>query len=65
MVLKLYGASRAAGAGLAVVITLVEKQIPFEMVAVDLVNNAHKAPEYLAVHPFGQVPAIVRIILWP
>ncbi|KAJ7097048.1 glutathione S-transferase [Mycena belliarum] len=58
MVLKLYGAPLPIGTTLAVLMTLVEKQIPFEMVTVDLQNDAHKAPEYLAVQPFGQVPAI-------
>ncbi len=32
--------------------------IPYETVDLDMANGAHKAPEYLAVSPFGQVPAI-------
>ncbi|KAJ7117233.1 glutathione S-transferase [Mycena crocata] len=58
MVLKLYGPSRAVGAVLAVLITLVEKQIPFEIVPVDMRAKGHKATEYLAIQPFGQVPVI-------
>ncbi|KAJ7628141.1 glutathione S-transferase [Mycena polygramma] len=58
MVLKLYGAPRAVGSTLGVAVALVEKKIPFEFVAVDVVNGAHKLPEYLALHPFGQVPVI-------
>ena len=32
--------------------------IPYETVEVDMGNGAHKAPDYLAISPFGQVPAI-------
>lgn len=32
--------------------------IPYETVDLDMANGAHKAPEYLAISPFGQVPAI-------
>jgi len=37
---------------------LVEKQVPYELVPVDLANGEHKSPEYLAKHPFGQIPYI-------
>jgi glutathione S-transferase len=33
-------------------------QLPAEMVAVDLPGGAHKAPDFLALNPFGQVPVI-------
>lgn len=29
-----------------------------ELIDVDLANRAHKRPEYLAMHPFGQVPLL-------
>ncbi|MBV7266284.1 glutathione S-transferase [Erythrobacter sp. WH131] len=32
--------------------------VPYETVDLDMANGAHKAPEYLAISPFGQVPAI-------
>ena len=32
--------------------------IPHELIALDLANGAHKAPEYIADHPFGQVPLL-------
>lgn len=32
--------------------------VPHELVEVDLVQRAHKAPEYLRINPFGQVPAL-------
>lgn len=31
---------------------------PFEMVDVDMAKGAHKAPAFLAMNPFGQVPVI-------
>jgi len=32
--------------------------IPYEAVDLDMANGAHKAPDYLEISPFGQVPAI-------
>ncbi|KAJ7088767.1 glutathione S-transferase [Mycena belliarum] len=58
MVLKFYSVPyAAAGCGL-VAMVLVEKQIPFELVVVDMSKGDHKTPEYIAKHPFGQVPMI-------
>ncbi|KAJ6565396.1 glutathione S-transferase [Mycena sp. CBHHK59/15] len=48
MVFKLYATARAVGGA--------EKQVPFELVVVDMAAKAHKTPEHLAMHPFGQVP---------
>ena len=33
-------------------------KLPYEVVKVDLPNNAHKQPAFLAMNPFGQVPVI-------
>jgi glutathione S-transferase len=38
--------------------TLLEKDIKFEPVEVDLVNRAHREPAYLEKNPYGRVPAI-------
>jgi glutathione S-transferase len=36
-----------------------ELGVPCEIVPVDLATKANRAPEYLRVHPLGQVPALV------
>lgn len=33
-------------------------KVPYETVDLDMANGAHKAPDFLAISPFGQVPAI-------
>jgi glutathione S-transferase len=58
MVLKLYGAYGSPWVRLVAAI-LLEKQVPFELVSVDFANKEQKSPEYLAKHPFGQIPYIV------
>jgi glutathione S-transferase len=39
-------------------IALIEKGLEFERVNVDLAKREQKNPEYLKIHPFGQVPAL-------
>ena len=58
MVFKLYGAYRSPFVRLVAAI-LQEKQVPFELVSVNLPDGEHKSPEYLEKHPFGQIPYIV------
>jgi glutathione S-transferase len=58
MVLKLYGIYRSPWVRLVAAV-LLEKQVEFELVPVNLANGEHKTPEYLAKHPFGQIPYIV------
>lgn len=38
-------------------LALEEKGAEYDLVEVDLLSGAHKAPEHLARHPFGKVPA--------
>ncbi len=39
-------------------IALLEKQIPFEPVLVDMANRKHREPAYLALNPYGRVPTL-------
>src|ERR1043166_5147876 len=39
-------------------IALIEKGLEFERVPIDLAKKEQKSPEYLKIHPFGQVPAL-------
>lgn len=58
MVLKLYGSPRSTCTQ-RVATVLLEKQVPFELIAVDLAQGEHKSPGYLEKQPFGQIPYIV------
>jgi glutathione S-transferase len=39
-------------------IVLLEKGLEFERINVDLSKREQKTPEYLRIHPFGQIPAL-------
>src|SRR5260370_39533192 len=39
--------------------TLEELDVPFESVMVDAAKSEHKQPAFLAVNPFGKLPALV------
>jgi glutathione S-transferase len=39
-------------------IALLEKGLEFERISVDLSKREQKNPEYLKIHPFGQIPAL-------
>ncbi len=39
-------------------IALIEKGLEFERISVDLTKREQKNPDYLKVHPFGQIPAL-------
>ncbi|OUC14393.1 MAG: glutathione S-transferase [Alkalinema sp. CACIAM 70d] len=54
--LKLYGGARSR----ATIIHwyLEELGIPYEFVLLDMAAGAHHAPDFLAINPFGKVPAI-------
>ncbi|KAJ7342857.1 glutathione S-transferase [Mycena albidolilacea] len=47
-----------SGGGALVSFVLTEKKIPFEVVTIDLEAKEHKAPEFRALHPFGQLPVL-------
>ena len=39
-------------------IALIEKQIPCELVVVDMAARKHREPSYLALNPYGRVPTL-------
>ncbi|KAJ7233685.1 glutathione S-transferase [Mycena rebaudengoi] len=39
-------------------LVLTEKQVPYERVLVDMANGQHKTPEFVSMHPFGQLPIL-------
>ncbi len=64
MALKLYGGARSRAS--IVKWYLEELGLPYEFVLLDLQAGEHRQPEYLAINPFGKVPAIVDdgFVLW-
>ncbi|KAF9222357.1 glutathione S-transferase [Gyrodon lividus] len=57
MVLKLYGFPLSTCTRLVGLICK-EKDIPYELIVVDLTKGEHKAPGYKEKQPFGQIPYI-------
>ncbi|EGO03794.1 hypothetical protein SERLA73DRAFT_175443 [Serpula lacrymans var. lacrymans S7.3] len=57
MTLKLYGMALSTNTQ-RVTVVCHEKNIPFELVKVDLFANEHKSAGFLEKQPFGQVPYI-------
>src|SRR5882757_6724213 len=43
-----------------VVMALIEKQIPYEAVVVDMPARQHRDPAYLALNPYARVPTLVE-----
>jgi glutathione S-transferase len=64
MVLKLYG-SNLSTCCRRVVTVLKEKQVPYELIEINMMKGEHKTTEYINKHPFGQIPYIVRVSLNP
>ncbi|KAK9924157.1 hypothetical protein M0R45_032540 [Rubus argutus] len=56
MVVKVYGPF--FGNPKRVLVCLIEKEIEFETIPIDLFKQEHKDPEFLKLQPFGQVPVI-------
>ncbi|KAL5714128.1 glutathione transferase [Ranunculus cassubicifolius] len=57
MVVKVHGPPYAS-ATRRVVACLIEKEIDYEILPVDMLNGAHKDPQFLKMQPFGVVPVI-------
>ncbi|KAF9231918.1 glutathione S-transferase [Melanogaster broomeanus] len=57
MVVKLYGFPVSTCTRLVALICK-EKEIPYELVPVDLMEDEHKSPAFMQHQPFGQIPYI-------
>ncbi|EJF59314.1 thioredoxin-like protein [Dichomitus squalens LYAD-421 SS1] len=57
MVVKIYG-SPIAVCTKRVLVVAEELKVPYELICVDYKKGELKSPEYLAHHPFGQIPYI-------
>jgi glutathione S-transferase len=57
MVLKIHG-TKGSTCTRRVLTALYEKNVPYELVPVDVANGEHKSPKYMALQPFGKVPAM-------
>lgn len=55
MVLKLYGSAMSTS---RVLVTILEKELPYEFILVDISKGDHKSDEYKKMQPFGKVPAL-------
>ena len=58
MAIKLYGIYASPWVRLVAAV-LKEKEVPFELVPVDMANSQNKTPEFLSKQPFGQIPYLV------
>lgn len=65
MAIKLYGFPMSPNSR-RVQLGLLELELPFEYVQVNLMEGAHKSPEYLRLNPNGKVPTLVEddVVLW-
>ena len=55
MVLKLYGSAMSTS---RVLVTILEKELPYELVRIDIAKGEQKSEEYLKMQPFGKVPVL-------
>lgn len=53
MVLKLYGSAMSTA---RVLVTILEKELPYEHVVVDIAKGDQKSEAYKKLQPFGKVP---------
>ncbi|KAM3078139.1 Glutathione S-transferase hmp2 [Clarireedia jacksonii] len=55
MVLKLYGSAMSTS---RVLVTILEKELPYELILVDISKGEQKSEEYKKLQPFGKVPVL-------
>ncbi|MCJ1399391.1 Glutathione S-transferase hmp2 [Xylographa trunciseda] len=55
MVLKLYGSAMSLA---RVLVTILEMDLPYEHILIDIAKGDHKSEAYMMLQPFGKVPAL-------
>lgn len=55
MVLKLFGSAMSTS---RVLTTIIEKELPYEFIRVDIAKGEQKSEEYKKLQPFGKVPVL-------
>ena len=55
MVLKLYGSAMSTS---RVLVTILEKELPYELILIDIAKGDQKTEDYKKLQPFGKVPAL-------
>ncbi|PQE03118.1 Glutathione S-transferase protein [Rutstroemia sp. NJR-2017a BBW] len=55
MVLKLYGSAMSTA---RVLVTILEMELPYELILIDISKGEHKTEEYKKLQPFAKVPAL-------
>jgi glutathione S-transferase len=55
MVLKLYGSAMSTS---RVLTTILEKELPYEFIRVDISKGEQKSEDYKKLQPFGKVPVL-------
>jgi glutathione S-transferase len=55
MVLKLYGSAMSTS---RVLVTILEKELPYELILIDIAKGDQKTEHYKKLQPFGKVPVL-------
>lgn len=55
MVIKLYGSAMSTA---RVLVTILEKELPYELIFIDISKGDQRNKEYLKMQPFGKVPVM-------
>jgi glutathione S-transferase len=55
MVLKLYGSAMSTS---RVLVTILEKELPYELILIDIAKGDQKSEDYKKLQPFGKVPVL-------
>lgn len=57
MAIKVYG-NQGSTCTQRVLTTLYEKDVPYELIVIDLAKRDNKSEKYMELHPFGKVPVL-------